>query len=63
MKSSCLYLPRTLTVNAWAHLILFFYIDVLVVFISEHTTQSFKVELKVNIQLEAKMQNKLVTLT
>lgn len=40
----------------------FFYIDVLVVFISEHTTQSFKVELKVNIQLEAKMQNKVVTL-
>lgn len=62
MKSSCLYHPRTLTVNAWAHLILFFSL-MLVVFISEHTTQSFKVELKVNIQLEAKMQNKVVTLT
>lgn len=61
MKSSCLYHPRTLTVNAWAHLILFFSL-MLVVFISEHTTQSFKVELKVNIQLEAKMQNKVVTL-
>lgn len=62
MKSSCLYHPRTLTVNAWAHLILFFSL-MLVVFISEHTTQSFKVELKVNKQLEAKMQNKVVTLT
>lgn len=41
----------------------FFYVDVSVVFISEHTTQSFKVELKVNKQLEAKMQNKVVTLT
>lgn len=41
----------------------FFYVDVSVVFITDHTTESFKVELKVNIQLEAKMQNKVVTLT
>lgn len=41
----------------------FFYVDVSVVFITDHTTESFKVELKVNIQLEANMQNKVVTLT
>lgn len=40
----------------------FFYVDVSVVFITDHT-DTFKVELKVNIQLEAIMQNKVVTLT